>query len=133
MQTYQDKINLLQEMISFALVDGDLHNKEYDFIEMIAIELNVAKPELISLFENKNKTKVIKDEFTRICQFYRLALLMFSDEVIHPKEVVKINQISLHMGLNPHATKRVLQLLEKSPNKMVDGEVLISMFTEQYN
>ena len=35
METTQEKISLLQEMISFALIDGELHDKEYDFIEII--------------------------------------------------------------------------------------------------
>lgn len=133
METHQDKLNLLQEMINFALVDGDLHNKEYDFIEIVAVELKIKKPELLELFGNKGKTQVIKDEFTRICQFYRLCLLMYSDGLIHPNESAKINQIALHMGLNLHATKRVLKIIENSPNHQVPAEVLMGMFTEQYN
>jgi hypothetical protein len=36
METYQEKISLLQEMIDFALVDGALHDREYDFLEIVS-------------------------------------------------------------------------------------------------
>ena len=36
METTQEKISLLQEMISFALIDGELHDREYDFIEIVS-------------------------------------------------------------------------------------------------
>jgi len=133
MDSYQEKIGLLQEMISFALVDGELHNKEYDFIEMVALELEIEKEIFIKLFDKKSETVVIKDEFNRICQFYRLALLMHSDNFLHEREQAKINEIGINMGLNPFAMKRVLKLMENSPDRMVDGNMLLSVFSEQHN
>ena len=85
------------------------------------------------LFENRSEVKVIKDEFNRVCQFYRLALLMHADGVLHEREQIKINEIGINMGLNPYAMKRVLQLMKKSPNRMVDGQTLLSVFAEQHN
>ena len=133
METTQEKISLLQEMISFALVDGELHDREYDFIEVVAYELGIDKETLHKLYENKGEVNVIKDELNRICQFYRLALLMRSDDVLHERERVKINEIGINMGLDPYAMKRVLKLIEDSPNHMVDGQTLIKLFSEQLN
>ena len=133
METTQEKISLLKEMISFALVDGELHDREYDFIEIVAYELGVDKETLHKLYENKGEVDVIKDEMNRICQFYRLALLMRSDDVLHERERVKINEIGINMGLDPYAMKRVLKLIEDSPNHMVDGQILIALFSEQLN
>ncbi len=133
METYQEKISLLQEMIAFALVDGELHDREYDFLELIANELAIDKTTFLDLFKNRGTIVVIKDEFNRICQFYRLALLMHSDGVLHEIEWVKINEIGINMGLNPYATKRVLQLMKTAPNQMVSPEVLLAVFTEQHN
>ncbi len=133
METTQEKISLLKEMISFALVDGELHDREYDFIEIVAYELGVDKETLHKLYENKGEVDVIKDEMNRICQFYRLALLMRSDDVLHERERVKINEIGINMGLDPYAMKRVLKLIEDSPNHMVDGQTLIALFSEQLN
>ena len=133
METYQEKISLLQEMIAFALVDGNLDDREYDFIEMIALELEIEKEVYLKLFEKRAEIIIIKDEFNRICQFYRLALLMHSDGILHDREQIKINEIGINMGLNPYAMKRVLYLMKKSPNRMVDGDILLSVFSEQHN
>lgn len=133
METYQEKISLLQEMIAFALVDGQLHDREYDFIEMIAQELEVDKETMLKLYNKKEQKKVVKDEFSRICQFYRLALLMHVDGVLHENENKKINEIGINMGLNPYAMKRVLHLMKKSPSRMIDEDVLLAAFHEQLN
>ncbi|MCU4189093.1 TerB family tellurite resistance protein [Flavobacterium sp. HXWNR29] len=133
MDSYQEKIALLQEMIAFALVDGELHDREYDFLEIVSKELEIEKETFLKLFENRGETIVIKDEFNRICQFYRLALLMHCDGILHEREQIKINEIGINMGLNPYAMKRVLHLMKTSPNRMVPGEVLLSVFSEQHN
>lgn len=133
MEDYQERIGLLQEMIAFAIVDGELHDREYDFIQMVAQELEIDNETLHKLFKSKSEKTIIKDEFNRICQFYRLALLMHADGVLHEREQVKINEIGINMGLNPYAMKRVLHLMKNSPNGMVDGETLLSVFSEQHN
>ena len=133
MDSYQEKIGLLQEMIAFALVDGELHDREYDFLEIVSKELEIEKETFLKLFENRGETTVIKDEFNRICQFYRLALLMHCDGILHEREQIKINEIGINMGLNPYAMKRVLHLMKTSPNRMVPSEVLLSVFSEQHN
>jgi hypothetical protein len=58
---------------------------------------------------------------------------MHSDGVLHEREWVKINEIGINMGLNPYATKRILQLMKTSPNQMVSPEVLLAVFREQHN
>ena len=133
MEDYQERIGLLQEMIAFAVVDGELHDREYDFIQIVAEELEIDKETLHKLFDKKQEKTIIKDEFNRICQFYRLALLMHADGVLHEREQVKINEIGINMGLNPYAMKRVLHLMKNSPDRMVDGETLLSVFSEQHN
>ena len=58
---------------------------------------------------------------------------MHSDGVLHEREQIKINELGINMGLNPYATKRVLQLMKSSPNQMVSPEVLLALFSEQHN
>lgn len=133
MDSHQEKLSLLQEMIAFALVDGELHDKEYDFIEVVAQELAIDKPTLLELYQNKTTVQVIKDEFNRICQFYRLALLMQSDGILHKREHIKINEIGIRMGLNPFAMKRILHLMQTNKKGIIDGQTLVAIFSEQYN
>lgn len=133
MEKYEEKIALLAEMIAFSVVDGRLHEREYLFMIMIAEELHIPKDDFKSLFHQEIFPVVIKSEFERIQQFYRLALLMHSDGVLHEREQNKIHEIGVNMGLNPHAIKRVLKAMETSPTKMISPEFLLEVFQEQLN
>jgi uncharacterized tellurite resistance protein B-like protein len=133
MNTHVEKINLLSEMIAFSVVDGRLHEREYQFVWIVAQELGVSKKEFNELFHQELPTDVIKSEFERIQQFYRLALLMHCDGVLHKKEEEAIRQIAINMGLNPSATSRVLKLMKAAPNAMIPPQVLLEHFQEQHN
>ena len=133
MDTKAEKISLLSDMIAFAIVDGELHEREYTFLTIIAIELGFSKEELKRLFHEEHRSEIIKSEFERIQQFYRLALLMHCDGVLHEREQIKIREIGVNMGLNPFAIKRVLKAMEESPTRMVSPEFLLEVFQEQLN
>ena len=133
MNSFEEKRSLLLEMISFSIVDGKLHQRELDFIWIVAKELGFTRAEYSALFHQELPHLPIKSEFQRIQQFYRLALIMHCDGVLHEKESVAIRQITIDMGLNPGATKRVLQMMQESPNAMIDAKALLGMFQEQHN
>ena len=133
MNTFEEKRSLLLEMIAFSTVDGHLHKREYEFLAIVANELGFEINVLKDLFHQELPQLPIKSEFLRIQQFYRLALLMHSDGVLHNKEAVAIQQMAINMGLDPVATKRILKLMNEAPNAIIDGEVLINVFQEQHN
>ena len=133
MNKYEDKLALLSEMIAFSVVDGRLHEREYLFLKLIAEELQIDNDAFKNLFHQEEYPIVIKSEFERIQQFYRLALLMHCDGVLHEREQIKIHEIGINMGLNPHAIKRVLKAMEASPNHMISADFLIEVFQEQLN
>ena len=133
MNTFEEKRSLLLEMIAFSTVDGQLHKREYEFLFIVANELNIEKGGFNDLFHQELPKLPIKTEFQRIQQFYRLALLMHSDGILHKKEAVAIQQIAIDMGLNPEATKRILKLMKEAPNAIINAEVLLNVFQEQQN
>lgn len=133
MNTKEQKISLLSDMIAFAIVDGKLHEREYLFLSLIALELGIEKDEFKQLFHEENRSEIIKSEFERIQQFYRLALLMHCDGVLHEREEIKIHEIGVNMGLNPFAMKRVLKAMEQSPTRMISPDYLLEVFQEQHN
>lgn len=133
MNTYEEKISLILEMIAFSTVDGKLHKREYDFLGIVANELNIEKSVFNDLFHQERPQKIIKSEFERIQQFYRLALLMHVDGVLHRKEENAIQQISLNMGLNPIAIKRILTMMKTNQNPVIDPKALLKIFQEQHN
>jgi hypothetical protein len=133
MQTNEEKISLLLEMIAFATIDGKLHKNEYTFLALVASELNISATVFEDLFHQELPAKVIKSEFERFNQFYRLALLMHSDGLIHSKEEVAIVQIGINMGLNPILTNRILKMMKMSPSPIIEANVLLEIFKEQHN
>ncbi|MBU0942150.1 MAG: excinuclease ABC subunit B [Bacteroidetes bacterium] len=133
MDMEEEKKNLLLDMIAFSTVDGELHKKEYDFLFLVANVLDIEKGGFNDLFHQEAPKNIIQSEFKRIQHFYRLALLMHCDGVLHEKEITTIYQISLSMGLNPNATKRVLQKMKKSPNTIIEPGELLQIFKEQQN
>lgn len=133
MNTYEEKIGLILEMIAFSTVDGELHKREYNFLEIVANELDIEKSVFNDLFHQELPPKPIRSEFERIQQFYRLALLMHVDGVLHRKEENAIQQISINMGLNPLVIKRILKMMKANSNPIIDAKVLLKIFQEQHN
>ncbi|TEB41560.1 excinuclease ABC subunit B, partial [Flavobacterium circumlabens] len=117
----------------FSTVDGQLHKRELEFLWLVAQELNIEKKDFQDLFHQESAPIRIKSEFQRIQQFYRLALIMHCDGVLHEKEAKAIQQIAIEMGLNPNATKRILDLMHKAPNAMINPKLLLKVFQEQHN
>lgn len=133
MPTYEEKISLVLEMIAFATIDGSLHKNEYAFLAIVANELNIHKAVFNDLFHQELPHLVIKSEFERFHQFYRLALLMHSDGVLHPKEEVAILQIGIDMGLNPLVTNRILKMMKMTQSPIIEAHVLLEIIKEQHN
>ena len=103
------------------------------FILLIALELRVDKPFLDSLFQEEIKPLQFKSEFDRIQQFYRLALLMHIDGVLHEKEDNSLHEIGISMGLNPSAMNKILKLMKNCPSRIIDAKVLFNAFMIQQN
>ena len=133
MNGFEERRSLLLEMIAFSTVDGKLHKREYEFLAIVAQALGIEEEVFKDLFHQELPQISLKTEFSRVQQFYRLALLMYSDGVIHQKEETSIQQIAIDMGLNPNATKRILKLMSDSPNAIIDAAVLLNVFQEQHN
>lgn len=133
MSTYEEKLSLLSEMIAFARIDGQIHEREYQFLAIVASQLKVEKSVFESLFEHEAKKVVIKSEHQRILQFYRLALLMHADGILHDNEQVAIREMGVNMGLSPFAMRSVLQEMQKSPSGLIDPDVLLALFRAQHN
>lgn len=133
MNTYEEKLSLLTEMISFAKIDGHIHEREMAFLSIVAAQLKIDKPVFESLFEHPAEKVIIKTEHQRILQFYRLALLMHADGVLHDNEQVAIRELGINMGLSPFAMKGVLNEMQRSPTGLIDPDMLLALFRAQQN
>lgn len=133
MSTYEEKLSLLSEMIAFAKIDGRIHEREYQFLSIVASQLRVEKDIFMTLFEHPAEKVVVKSEHQRILQFYRLALLMHADGVLHENEEIAIREMGLNMGLSPFAMKSVLLEMRKSETGLIDPDLLFALFRAQHN
>ncbi|NRR91833.1 TerB family tellurite resistance protein [Winogradskyella undariae] len=128
-----EKLSLLSEMIAFAQTEDSVNSIEYNFLYSIAKQLDISKEDFQYLFEHPVTYLHLKSHSERIVQFHRLVLLMNLDHKVAPKQLVKIHNFGLRMGLSHDSINRVLDLMESFPNKMVPADFLIDIFKVQYN
>lgn len=133
MNSYQDKLSILSELIAFARVDYKIKEDEYDFLLSVANLMKVKKTSLDELLKKTVEISVPKTQIDRIVQFHRLLLLMNIDNEQHKKEVEKLHNIGLWMGLPPSAISQVLEVMHQYPNKAIPPKVLLNIFRAHYN
>ena len=128
-----EKLSLLSQMIAFARIDNNLREIEHKFLLGVAKQLEITREDYDYLLENPVTHINLKSHSERIVQFHRLVLLMNLDKEIKDKELVKLHNFGLKMGLGHEAINRVLYLMESFPNKIVPPDFLIDIFKTQYN
>lgn len=130
-----EKLSLLSEMIAFAKYDKDLKNIEYNFLLGVAKQLDISREDFDYLIDNPINYIHLKSHSERIVQFHRLVLLMNIDgeSDSNAKNIIKLYNFGLRMGLSHESITKVLYLMESFPNKIVPPDVLIDIFKTQYN
>jgi len=128
-----EKLSLLSEMISFAKGEENIKSIEYNFLLGVAKQLDISREDFDYLIEHPVTYTHLKSHSERIVQFHRLVLLMNIDNENTSKEVIKLYNFGLRMGLSHESITKVLYLMESFPNKIVPPDVLIDIFKTQYN
>jgi len=128
-----EKLSLLSEMIAFARVDNSLKEIEYNFLLGVAKQLGISQTDFDYLLTNPVSYVRLKSYSERIVQFHRLVLLMNIDTEVSARELNKLHNFGLRMGLNFDAINKVLELMESFPNKVIPPDFLIDIFKVQYN
>ncbi len=128
-----EKLSLLSEMIAFARMDKSLKDIEYNFLLAVAKQLDISKQDFDYLLDNPVTYVHLKTHSERIVQFHRLVLLMNVDGEHTPKELVKLHNFGLRMGLSHESINKVLDLMDSFPDKIIPPDFLIDIFKIQYN
>ncbi|WP_299225967.1 TerB family tellurite resistance protein [uncultured Psychroserpens sp.] len=128
-----EKLSLLSEMIAFAQTNENIKSIEYKFLSGVAKQLDISQADFDYLIEHPVTYVHLKSHSERIVQFHRLVLLMNLGKDISNKELVKLHNFGLRMGLSHESINRVLDLMESFPNKVVPPDFLIDIFKIQYN
>lgn len=133
MNTYEEKLSILSELITFAMADDVVKVSEYKFLLDVALQLGIDKDTFDSLFHKKAEKVILRPQSERIVQFHRLLLLMNVDREQHHTELRRLHNIGLRMGLPPSAIDQVLIIMHRYPDKIVPPDVLINIFKAHYN
>ena len=128
-----EKLSLLSEMIAFAQIDESIKSIEYNFLLGVAKQLDISQEDFDYLFQHPVTYVHLKSFSERIVQFHRLVLLMNIGKDMDGKQLAKIYNFGLRMGLSHESISRVLDLMESFPNKIVPPDFLIDIFKVQYN
>ena len=128
-----EKLSLLSEMIAFARIDNSLKEIEYNFLLGVARQLEITREDFDYLLDNPVTHVHLKSHSERIVQFHRLVLLMNIGDSMSSRELVKLHNFGLRMGLGHESINRVLELMESFPNKIIPPDFLIDIFKVQYN
>lgn len=128
-----EKLSLLSEMIAFAQTNDNIKTIEYKFLLGVAQQLEISQEDFDYLFKHPVSYIHLKTYSERIVQFHRLVLLMNLDSDFSRKELIKLHNFGLRMGLNHESINRVLYVMESFPNKIVPPDFLIDIFKVQYN
>ena len=128
-----EKLSLLSEMIAFARMDKNLKEIEHNFLLGVAKQLDITREDFEYLLENPATHVHLKTHSERIVQFHRLVLLMNFRSNHSQKELTRLHNFGLRMGLSWESINRVLELMESFPNKIIPPDFLIDIFKVQYN
>ena len=128
-----EKLSLLSEMIAFARIDKTLKDIEYNFLLGVAKQLEITREDFDYLLDNPVTHINLKSHSERIVQFHRLVLLMNLGQNITNRELVRLHNFGLRMGLSHESINKVLDLMESFPNKIIPPDFLIDIFKIQYN
>lgn len=128
-----EKLSLLSEMIEFARIDKNLKRIEYQFLLGVSKQLEINRSDFEYLLDNPVTYIHLKSHSERIVQFHRLILLTNLSEDMSRKEIIKLHNFGIRMGLGHEAISRVLDLMGSFPNKIVPPDFLIDIFKTQYN
>ena len=128
-----EKLSLLSEMIAFAQIDANIKSIEYKFLLGVAKQLEICQEDFDYLFQHPVTYVHLKSHSERIVQFHRLVLLMNLDQNICDKDLRKLHNFGLRMGLSHESINKVLDVMESFPNKIVPPDFLIEIFKVQYN
>lgn len=133
MNSHEEKLSILSEMIAFARIDERMKQSEYLFLKGVARLLQIDESTFEHLLRNRAEPRKLKNQGERLVQFHRLLLLMNVDQEQHKLEIHELHNIGLRMGLPPSAIDQVLEVMHQYPDNAIPPDVLIQIFKAHYN
>jgi len=128
-----ENLQIISDMLLMAKADNKLHEREYNFILVVAKRMGVSKMEVDALIKNPQDKMVYKTEMQRLTQFHRLLLVMNVDEETHFVEIDALRNYGLKLGIRPEAIEQILSEMDDYEHKMIPSQRLMEIFKRFYN
>ncbi|QQX75628.1 MULTISPECIES: TerB family tellurite resistance protein [Aequorivita] len=125
--------SLLSDLINMVMADGKIKPSEIDFIQKLALRMDISDRELVDLFENPQPSRPVFSEVERITHFYKLILMMNIDNEAHESEIVALKNFGLKMGIRPVVADQILKKMNEYEENIVPAEELLKIFKIYYN
>jgi len=128
-----EKLSILTELIKLAKIDKKHGDEEYDFLKLIAASLLVPMDQLDDLFSKYSDCDPPSFETDRITQFQRLILLANVDMEADSRESELIKEAGLRLGLRTEAIENVLAEMRMHGRGMIPEDKLMAIFKVHHN
>ena len=120
-------------MLLMAKADNHLHEREYDFILMVARRMGISKDEVDALVKSPQDKMVYKTEMQRLTQFHRLLLVMNVDGETQFVEIDTLRNYGLKLGIRAEAVQQILSEMGDYEHKIIPSHRLVEIFKRFYN
>ncbi|WP_405223683.1 TerB family tellurite resistance protein [Dokdonia sp. Asnod1-B02] len=128
-----ENLQIISDMLLMAKADNHLHEREYDFILMVARRMGISKDEVDALVKSPQDKMVYKTEMQRLTQFHRLLLVMNVDEETQFVEIDTLRNYGLKLGIRAEAVQQILSEMGDYEHKIIPSYRLVEIFKRFYN
>ena len=90
-------------IVRVAIADGDLSAEEKDFLDKLALRLEISKSEYEEILENPSKYPINPPYLhtQRLERLYDLSRMVYVDHVLGPKQKEVLTKFALALGFTP--------------------------------
>jgi uncharacterized tellurite resistance protein B-like protein len=105
-------------IVRVAIADGDLSKEEKEFLDKLAIRLEISKAEYEEILENPAKYPINPPYLhtQRLERLYDLSRMVYVDHVLGPKQKEVLTKFALALGFTPG---NVSLIVEKAMSLLV--------------
>ena len=114
-------------IVRVAIADGDMSAVEKDFLDKLAVRLEISAPEYTEILENPLKYPINPPylHVQRLERLYDLSRMVYADHILGPKQKEILTKFTLALGFTPG---NVSYIVDKALSLLVlnaDGDTFV--------
>lgn len=114
-------------IVRVAIADGDMSKEEKDFLDKLAVRLEISAAEYTEILENPLKYPINPPylHVQRLERLYDLSRMVYADHILGPKQKEILTKFTLALGFTPG---NVAYIVDKALSLLVlnaDGDTFV--------